>query len=252
MPFFRTMQPSFAAGELSPALWARTDLAKYQTGLRLAKNVFIHPHGGASNRPGTLWAGETKYPNKKSRLIPFMYSTEQAYVLEFGDKYINLIALYEYKHLIIKDKKKRGLYDDDITEGVFKLLTNKGAKEKNGKEYFTGDIEEFVKILRLCNYVPTGREKRSEKYKIIKPFIDSETANNRIESADDAIAEQIGEGLNLTNPDDQATYITRAVAAINAGNSSKILRNECIKNIMQLSSIGILTDSDTDAILNLL
>lgn len=92
MPFFRAMQPSFAAGELSPALWARTDLAKYQTGLRLAKNVFIHPHGGASNRPGTLWAGETKYPNKESRLIPFMYSTEQAYVLEFGDKYIRVIV----------------------------------------------------------------------------------------------------------------------------------------------------------------
>ena len=92
MTFLRAMQPSFAAGELSPALWARTDLAKYQTGLRLARNVFIHPHGGASNRPGTLWAGETKYPDKKSRLIPFMYSTEQAYVLEFGDKYIRIIV----------------------------------------------------------------------------------------------------------------------------------------------------------------
>lgn len=96
MPSLRGMQPSFAAGELSPALWARTDLAKYQTGLRLAKNIFVHPHGGVSNRPGTLYLGETEDSSKTSRLIPFIYSTEQAYVLLFGDGVLRFIRDGEF------------------------------------------------------------------------------------------------------------------------------------------------------------
>ena len=96
MADLRALQASFAGGELSPALWARTDLAKYQTGLRLAKNVFVHPHGGVSNLPGTWYVGETKYPTRTVRLIPFVYSVEQAYVLEFGHKYLRVIMNGDY------------------------------------------------------------------------------------------------------------------------------------------------------------
>ena len=58
MTDLRTYQPAFTAGELSPALWARADLAKYSTGLQHALNLFIHPHGGASNRAGTEFIRE--------------------------------------------------------------------------------------------------------------------------------------------------------------------------------------------------
>ena len=87
MPQLRTMQPSFTAGELSPALWARVDLAKYQVGLKQAKNVFIYPHGGVANRPGLEYVGEVKDSAKLTRLIPFQYSPDQSYILEFGDQY---------------------------------------------------------------------------------------------------------------------------------------------------------------------
>ena len=43
---FSMIQPSFSAGELSPALAARVDLAKYASGVRRLKNFFVHPHGG--------------------------------------------------------------------------------------------------------------------------------------------------------------------------------------------------------------
>lgn len=90
------LQVSFAGGELSPALWARMDLAKYQTGLRLAKNVFIHPHGGVSNLPGTWFIGKAKHKDKKIRLIPFVYSVHQAYVLEFGHNYMRVLKDGDY------------------------------------------------------------------------------------------------------------------------------------------------------------
>lgn len=90
MTDLRLYQPSFTAGELSPALWARTDLAKYQVGLKSAKNLFIHPHGGASNRTGMRFCGEVKTSANATRLIPFQFNTEQTYVLEFGDLYMRV------------------------------------------------------------------------------------------------------------------------------------------------------------------
>lgn len=90
MADLRTYQPSFTAGELSPALSARTDLAKYASGLKTAINVFIHPHGGASNRAGTEYINEVKVSANNARQIPFQFNTEQSYVLEFGDLYFRV------------------------------------------------------------------------------------------------------------------------------------------------------------------
>lgn len=90
MADLRAYQPSFTAGELSPALWARTDLAKYQSGLKTALNTFIHPHGGISNRSGLQFCGEVKTSANGARLVPFQFSTVQSYVLEFGNLYMRV------------------------------------------------------------------------------------------------------------------------------------------------------------------
>jgi len=87
MPLF-SIQPSFAAGELSPAMWARIDLAKYAVGARTMRNFFVHAHGGASNRPGLEFIAFPKYHNKAAGLIPFQFSSQQAYVIEAGDLYM--------------------------------------------------------------------------------------------------------------------------------------------------------------------
>ncbi len=84
----RSIQPSFAGGEYSPALYARVDLAKYATGLRTCRNFFIHAAGGASNAPGTRFVAEAKTSSKLTIVRPFIFSETQAYVLEFGDLYV--------------------------------------------------------------------------------------------------------------------------------------------------------------------
>jgi hypothetical protein len=86
----RAYQPSFTGGELSPALGARVDLAKYPTGMRQAVNLFIHPHGGVSNRAGLQFIGEVKDSDDNCRLVPFQFNTEQSYILEFGDEYFRV------------------------------------------------------------------------------------------------------------------------------------------------------------------
>lgn len=72
---------SFAKGELTPALTMRVDLAAYHVGAAQLSNFFVAATGGASNRPGTQFLGSFSTPTGNMRLIPFIFSTVQAYVL---------------------------------------------------------------------------------------------------------------------------------------------------------------------------
>ena len=79
---------NFTAGELSPLMEARVDLAQYANGCRLLKNFLVHPQGGIYRRGGTKHVASVKTSSKKTRLVPFEFSTTQAYILEFGENYI--------------------------------------------------------------------------------------------------------------------------------------------------------------------
>lgn len=79
---FATIQPSFAAGELSPTLYARVDLDKYHSGAALLRNFFVDYRGGASNRPGTQYI-DTLASTDIPHVIPFTVATTAAYVLVF-------------------------------------------------------------------------------------------------------------------------------------------------------------------------
>lgn len=86
------MQPTFDGGEIDPHLWSRLDLKKYATGMRTCRNFFIHKFGAASNRPGTKFIYPAKFNNSRCRLIPFTFSNQQVYILEFGVGYIRFFV----------------------------------------------------------------------------------------------------------------------------------------------------------------
>ncbi|HXH24046.1 MAG TPA: hypothetical protein VNI78_02280, partial [Vicinamibacterales bacterium] len=88
----RLLQPAFTSGEISPSLYARVDLALYQTGLRKLRNCFVRPHGGVSNRSGTQFVSPARNNEQTNVLIPFVFSTEQAYILEFSAGAIQVFA----------------------------------------------------------------------------------------------------------------------------------------------------------------
>ncbi|EKT4522797.1 hypothetical protein QEM13_002040 [Pseudomonas putida] len=87
------IQPSFSAGEVAPATYARVDLARYYTALKTCRNFVVLPEGGAQNRSGTRFITEVKNSSARTRLIPFQFSTEQTYILEFGNLYIRFISM---------------------------------------------------------------------------------------------------------------------------------------------------------------
>jgi hypothetical protein len=80
--------PSFAAGELSPGLAARVDLAKYHVGAALLENMFVDFKGGASSRPGTQYIGACE---GFTWLYKFVFSSTQQYVLVFSDRLLQFI-----------------------------------------------------------------------------------------------------------------------------------------------------------------
>ena len=88
MPNVRTLQRSFAGGEMSPEMFGRIDDVKYQTGAATMKNFIATPQGPAENRPGTAFVRAVKDSTKRTRLIPFTYSTTQTMVIELGAGYI--------------------------------------------------------------------------------------------------------------------------------------------------------------------
>lgn len=89
------IQRSLAGGELTPAVYARTDLAKYQVGAKLMRNMLVLRHGGSSNRAGTELCAEVKDSTKRTRVFRFKFNTttNNAYALELGHLYMRVFVL---------------------------------------------------------------------------------------------------------------------------------------------------------------
>ena len=138
----KVSQLSFTAGELAPAIQARADLAKYQVGTKLMRNVICHVHGGASNRPGTYFVGETKASAKKTRLIPFVYSATRSYALEFGD--------YTLRFVTFDDQGEHGLvYQDLVSAGVFKWTASAHGTDEYRLVIASGGSPGVMQVMSL-------------------------------------------------------------------------------------------------------
>lgn len=135
-------QRSFSGGEIAPALYQRVDTSKYAFGLRTLRNSYVMRHGGLANRPGTKWIGEVKDSTKATRLIPFIFSTDQTYVLEFGDLYMRVIR--SGSQLTLTSQNITG-----ITNANPAVLTYSGSDTyANGDQVYisgvVGNIASFV------------------------------------------------------------------------------------------------------------
>jgi hypothetical protein len=87
MPRLAHAFTNFTAGELSPRLDGRIDLAKYTNGVTNLENFIVHPHGGVTRRPGTEFIAEIKTSALSTRIFSFEFSTEQTYIIEAGNEY---------------------------------------------------------------------------------------------------------------------------------------------------------------------
>lgn len=75
---------SFNAGEFSELLAGRVDLDRYPASLRSLVNYIAAPQGPAISRSGTAFIAPVSDETKYSNIIPFVFSNEQAKILEFA------------------------------------------------------------------------------------------------------------------------------------------------------------------------
>lgn len=90
------IQPSFAAGEISPYVANRVDLDKYKSALLTAQNLVIRPFGGCYRRQGSEFIGKVKYNDRPTALVAFNAGIDDAYLLEVGYQYIRIWEDGEY------------------------------------------------------------------------------------------------------------------------------------------------------------
>lgn len=124
------IQRSFSGGELSPSLYARVDISKYATGARTLRNMIVQRHGGAQNRPGSMFVGEVAYSDTPVRLVPFVFNNSQTYVLEFGEQYMRVI--------------KQGGYVTDSTASITGITQADPAVVTANAHGFTDGQEVYV------------------------------------------------------------------------------------------------------------
>ena len=84
------IKTNFTAGEISPRLMGRVDIARYANGAKRIENGVVVVQGGVMRRPGTRFAAAAKYGDRRARLIPYVFNRSQAYMLEFGDGYMRI------------------------------------------------------------------------------------------------------------------------------------------------------------------
>jgi hypothetical protein len=81
---------NFNAGELDPRVLLRSDQQKYFAGCKTLENCVPLLQGGAMAMPGTYFVIASADQSHRSRMVPFTYSTVQAYMLEFSEHVIRV------------------------------------------------------------------------------------------------------------------------------------------------------------------
>lgn len=125
---FQSIQNSFVAGELSPAIYGRTDLAKFPLGAATYRNFFVSYRGGAYSRAGLAYIGMCKQPASAAppRDITFQFNNQQGFSLELGDYYMRV--------------KYNGAYVTENAESISGATNaNPGVLTITGHGYSVGD-----------------------------------------------------------------------------------------------------------------
>ena len=88
MPIVNPELTQFNSGEITPWLRGRTDFDKYASSSEYMENCLPSLYGPIIKRSGTKFVNKIKKQNTKTILRSFIFSREQAYVLEIGVGYI--------------------------------------------------------------------------------------------------------------------------------------------------------------------
>jgi hypothetical protein len=115
------LQTNLTAGEISPKMYGRVDIARYQNGAKAMRDMVPQVYGGAKRRPSSLFVKEVKDSTKVTRLIPFVRNNTDAYILELGDLYMRVFkngAVIGAPYEVATPYATAKLFQFDFTQGA--------------------------------------------------------------------------------------------------------------------------------------
>ena len=115
----RVLQNSFLGGEISPAMFGRTDNDIYTIGASKIENFLIQPQGSIISRQGSQFVMQAKDSSKNVRLIPFRFASDQTLVLVFGHKTLHIVT--QGKILLNKDGSEYSIKTPYDAQDLFEL-----------------------------------------------------------------------------------------------------------------------------------
>ncbi|MBT7349710.1 hypothetical protein HN803_02850, partial [candidate division WWE3 bacterium] len=124
------LKPNFTAGELAPTLHSRTDISKYQNGVANAENMIILPHGGLRRRPGLATVEDTKV-DSKARMIPFVFNTEQKYLILLRNLIIDIYRDGVLVSTEVSTYTEDEIFDVDVVQSADTMI----FAHQNSKPY---------------------------------------------------------------------------------------------------------------------
>lgn len=140
MANIRTFARSFNGGIVTPEFYGQIADLKFQTGVAIARNVLVLPHGPLANRGGFQFVRAVKNSAARTRVIPYAYSTTQTFAIELGAGYFRF-----------------------HTQGATLLVS--GAPAYNGATpYFPGNIVVSGGVNYYCILATTGNAPPNATY----------------------------------------------------------------------------------------
>lgn len=129
---------AFIAGEISPTLFGRTDLTKFDLGMAEAYNFFVDYRGGLSSRPGTQFFEKVKESGRTTRSFPFTFSVEEedTHIIFFGHNYIRFLQQGNY---ILEDEVACSVVGGTVTATAHGLVEGRWIKS-GGVAYEVRDV----------------------------------------------------------------------------------------------------------------
>lgn len=87
MANYRTLQQSFAGGEIGEDMYSRVEDGKYRSGAARVRNMIVRPTGTVASRPGFQYVATVKDSTKATRLIAFRQDSGTTVHVEVGEGY---------------------------------------------------------------------------------------------------------------------------------------------------------------------
>lgn len=160
-----TSYPDFSAGEISPKMYGRHDLAAFYNGGRRVQNFITEVAGVAKYRTGSIYSARTA-GNTEAFLWTFNYSESLSFVLEFTDQKLRFYQsdgrVTETAQAITAATQANPVVitysgADNYSNGDSVFITGvEGMTELNGNEYTVANVNAGANTFELSGVDGTG------------------------------------------------------------------------------------------------